>query len=40
MDKQTIYLITLIIAITGSNAWSHTSHHGSGITKTRIFHVD
>ena len=25
MDKQTIHLITLIIAIVGSNAWSHTS---------------
>ena len=25
MDKQTIHLITLIIAIIGSNAWSHTS---------------
>ena len=25
MDKQTIHLITLIIAIIGSNAWSYTS---------------
>jgi hypothetical protein len=25
MDKQTIYLITLIVAIIGSNAWSHAS---------------
>ena len=25
MDKQTIHLITLIIAIIGSNAWSHAS---------------
>ena len=25
MDKQTIHLITLIVAIIGSNAWSHTS---------------
>ena len=25
MDKQNIYLITLIVAIIGSNAWSHTS---------------
>ena len=25
MDKQTIYLITLIVAIVGSNAWSHSS---------------
>ena len=25
MDKQTIHLITLLIAIIGSNAWSHTS---------------
>ena len=23
MDKQTIHLITLIVAIIGSNAWSH-----------------
>ena len=28
MDKQTIHLITLIIAIIGSNAWSHTSLSG------------
>ena len=28
MDKQTIHLITLIIAIVGSNAWSHTSLSG------------
>ncbi len=25
MDKQTIHLITLIVAIIGSNAWSHAS---------------
>ena len=25
MDKQTIHLITLIMAIVGSNAWSHAS---------------
>ncbi len=25
MDKQTIHLITLIVAIVGSNAWSHAS---------------
>ena len=25
MDKQTIHLITLIIAIIGSNAWSYTN---------------
>ena len=25
MDKQTIHLITLIVAIIGSNAWSYTS---------------
>ena len=25
MDKQTVHLITLIIAIVGSNAWSYTS---------------
>ena len=25
MDKQTIHLVTLIIAIIGSNAWSHAS---------------
>ena len=25
MDKQTIHLITLIIAIIGSNTWSHAS---------------
>ena len=25
MDKQTIHLITLIVAIIGSNAWSHSS---------------
>ena len=25
MDKQTIHLITLIVAIVGSNAWSHVS---------------
>ena len=28
MDKQTIHLITLIVAIIGSNAWSHTSLSG------------
>ena len=28
MDKQNIYLITLIVAIIGSNAWSHTSLSG------------
>ena len=28
MDKQTIYLITLIVAIIGSNAWSYTSLSG------------
>ena len=25
MDKQTIHLVTLIIAVIGSNAWSHAS---------------
>ena len=25
MDKQTIHLITLIVAIIGSNAWSHAN---------------
>ncbi|MCY4281623.1 MAG: hypothetical protein OXE03_01705 [Gammaproteobacteria bacterium] len=28
MDKQTIHLITLIIAIIGSNAWSHANLSG------------
>ena len=25
MDKQTIHLVTLIVAIIGSNAWSHAN---------------
>ncbi|MCY4155656.1 MAG: hypothetical protein OXD47_02965 [Gammaproteobacteria bacterium] len=28
MDKQTIHLITLIVAIVGSNAWSHANLSG------------
>ena len=28
MDKQTIHLVTLIVAIIGSNAWSHSSLSG------------
>ena len=28
MDKQTIHLITLLVAIIGSNAWSHAGLSG------------
>ncbi|MCY4283225.1 MAG: hypothetical protein OXE03_09965 [Gammaproteobacteria bacterium] len=41
MDKQTIHLITLIVAIVGSNAWSHGSLSARiAALETRVDNID